>query len=380
MTFEYSSNRYRLAVNARFLTQTVTGVQRFAINISREIKKILPETLFLSPPGIINQQLANELGALIVGSRNCSRSKRLRFAADFIWEQFELPCYLARKNYPRLLNLANLAPYVYGNNLLVVHDLAFRLYPEYFSRAFALYYNFLIPRLAHRARHIVTVSERSRNDICHHLSISPAKVSVIYNAAQIEAVPEDSVSPYPWPYLLSVGTMEPRKNLERLIAAYQRVKSQSLRLVLVGGHQSGVFKKVKDRECCAGQFANPRDDRIIFTGFVSDRELVNLYRHALGFCYPSLYEGFGLPPLEAQVNGCPVLVSNRASLPEVFGESALYCDPENLDDMVEKLQRLIDDAKLRKRLQTAGDLNCRRFDWRQSAEKIVNISLERRLI
>ena len=358
------------AVNARFLTQTVTGTQRFAINISRELKRLQPETIFLSPPDVKNQQVATELKTKIIGTRNYQIYKKLKLPADLLWEQFDLPRYLARHGYPRLLNLVNLAPYLYTNNIITIHDIVFKLYPEFFSTRFAQFYNFIVPLLARRARHIITVSQHSKSDICNHLLIHPGRVSVVYNAANLKHTTKDQAPPYPWLYILSVGALEPRKNLPRLIAAFQQLADKNLRLIIVGEGKAHIFKKILDLNS-GGKQNLPASDRIIFTGFLKDQKLINLYTHATVFCYPSLYEGFGLPPLEAQDCGCPILVSNRTSLPEIFGSSAIYCDPENIDDIADKLRTLIEDRELQAKLKTAGKKNSRRFNWNNSAKKII---------
>ena len=358
-----------LAVNARFLTQKVTGTQRFAGNIARELKRLQPETIFLIPPAIDNQQLATELGAKIIGIRSYRIYQRLNLPANLLWEQLNLPLYLLRHGSPILLNLVNLAPYFYKNNILTIHDLAFKLFPKYFSKKFAALYNLLIPRLAQRAQHIITVSQHSKTDICKHLKIPPNKVTVAYNAVNLEQVPNCS-SPYPWPYILAVGALDPRKNIPRLIAAFLQLADKNLRLIIVGKSDPQVFNKVPNLEITDEQQSKMK--RVIFTGYLENQELADLYTHAVCFCYPSLYEGFGLPPLEAQAYGCPVIVSNRSSLPEVFGNSALYCNPENIHDITKNLQSLTTDKNLRAKLSIAGHQNVLRFNWYTSTKKIYS--------
>ncbi len=363
-------NSLPLVVNAKFLTQAVTGTQRFAINIALELKRQQPKTIFLAPPAIKNQQLAYDLEVKIIGSRNYHIYKKLRLPAGHFWEQFDLPRYLSQHGYPRLLNLANLAPFFYTNNVVTIHDIAFKLYPQFFSHRFAWFYNFLVPRLAHRARHIFTVSQFSKTELCRHLLIPAHKVSVVYNAADFKKLPQNPGSPYPWPYILSVGALEPRKNISRLITAFQKLPNKDLRLVIVGAGSPQIFGKMAELSS-VNLVPTTTDSRIIFTGYLEDKELINLYAGAEVFCYPSLYEGFGLPPLEAQACGCPVLVSDRTSLPEIFGNSALYCNPEDIDDIAENLQILMDDQNLRAKLIRAGKKNWRRFNWINSTKKIV---------
>ena len=360
-----------LVVNARFLTQKITGTQRFASNIARELKRLQPETIFLAPPAIDNRQLAAELEARIIGTRSYRIYQRLNLPANLFWEQIDLPLYLSRHGNPCLLNLVNLAPYFYKNNVITIHDLAFKLYPEFFSRKFSTLYNLFVPRLARRARHIITVSQHSKTDICQNLKIPQDKVSVAYNAANLEPS-LNRPNPYPWPYMLTVGALEPRKNIPRLIAAFLQLPNKNLRLVIVGKSDPRVFNKIPNFERTDKQQTSEMK-RVIFTGYLEDQALATLYIHAVCFCYPSLYEGFGLPPLEAQAHGCPIIVSKSSSLPEVFGSSALYCNPEDINDIAQKLRIMADDKALRLRLKLAGLENSRRFSWRRSAEKIFTL-------
>ena len=212
----------KIAVNARFLTQPVTGTQRFAINIVRELKQRQPDIIILAPPAVANQQLGTELKVKIIGTRNYRIYEKLHLPANLLWEQLDLPFFLSRHGNPCLLNLVNVAPYFYNDNIITIHDLAFKLYPEYFSRKFAAFYNFFVPRLAQRAQHIITVSQHSKTDICKHLKIPQDKITVAYNAANLEQSPNNHSSPYPWPYILAVGALEPRKNITRLIAAFRK--------------------------------------------------------------------------------------------------------------------------------------------------------------
>src|SRR5687768_11068529 len=138
-------------VNARFLTQPITGVQRFAIEISKELKKANPQIKFIAPKEIIHHNLANELNAQLYGKMS-----------GHFWEQLELPAYLKKQHSPLLINLANLAPVTYNNYIATIHDLSFLQFPKSYSRKFYYYYKFLIPKIAGRAKKIITVSENAR--------------------------------------------------------------------------------------------------------------------------------------------------------------------------------------------------------------------------
>lgn len=353
-----------IAVNARFLSQPITGTQRFAINISREIKKQRPDTVFLAPPIIKDQDLADELDAVIVGKHSYHRYTRLHLPASLLWEQIDLPRWLKKHKHLPLLNLVNLAPLLHPENYVTIHDLAFRLYPQYYSKKFRFFYNFAVPIIARRAKRIVTVSHFSKQSIEEHLNIPASKITVAHNAIEIDRWRAYTIkpNPYPWPYILTVGSLEPRKNMARLIAAFNQINDRNLHLVIAGRESSKIF----------GKTSKIKQKQIIFTGYLNDEKLANLYANAVCLCYPSLYEGFGLPPLEAQALGCPVIVSNQTSLPEVFLESALYCNPNKVESIAEKLNEMTGDKSLRQKLVAAGYNNTKRFSWKRSASLILD--------
>ena len=360
----------KLAVNARFLAQATCGPQRFAGNICRELKKLLPETRFLAPPQIHNRKLADELEVKIIGERSFKRRRKLGLPAGILWEQIELPGWLKKNSQPPLFNPANQAPLAYSNNFIVIHDIAFRLYPEFFTWRFALYYNLTVPRLARRARHIFTVSRFSKETLSAHLHLDEEKISLVSNAVDenfrmpIEDRDPDAGMPKTdTPFILAAGSLEPRKNLSRLVTAFQELGRRNLRLLIAGGGNQKIFRQVPELAAAP--------ETIVFTGPLEDRQLARLYRRAEAFVYPSLFEGFGLPPLEAQACGCPVLVAEAGALPEIFSGNALFCDPDDPADIAAGITRLLDDQQLRTQLVTAGLENAARFSWAAGARIVI---------
>jgi len=361
-------------VNARFLAQEITGTQRFAINLSLELKKAWPDTVFLAPPKVLDNELADKLDVKLVGNNTYSIYQKFKLPANLLWEQIDLPLVLRQQDNPPLLNLVNTGPFFYKNSFITIHDLAFKVRNKDFSRRFALLYNLLLPRLAHRARLVFTVSNFSKQELINLLGIPTEQITVIYNAVDCRYWHNQTISPtplYQQPYILAVGSLSPRKNLARLITAFLALKEPNLRLVIVGNDNLSVFKH---SGCLANELSEIKQNRlsqIIFTGYLNDQDLARLYRDALCFCYPSIYEGFGIPPLEAQAFDCPVLVSNRTALPEVFADSALYCNPEDTEDIKAKLAQLLNDESLRQKLILAGKHNIRRFSWQRSAKLVA---------
>ncbi len=341
-------------VNARFLTQPLTGVQRYGIEISRALKKNGATIRFVAPRNIIHHEIAEELEAETIGH-----------LTGHLWEQIELPLYLKNVGSPLLINLANTAPLKYDNNLVTIHDIAFERFPQTFSWKFRTFYKFLIPRLLQRSKAVVTVSEFSKSEISTVYGANPNKITVVYNSVSSLFSPRRNNNEQK--YILAVSSFNFQKNFRSLVKAYIALARNDVKLFLVGSFNKNFadILLVKTIE---------ENSNIILKGRVSDLELVDLYSNALCFVYPSLYEGFGIPPLEAQACGCPVIVSNAASLPEVCGDSVLYCDPYDVDDIRSKINQLLDDLSLRKKLIIKGRKNVDQFSWDKSAKQIYEIA------
>ena len=341
-------------ITARFLTQNITGVQRFAIEISKQLKKIYNDKIeFVSPKNIIHKDLANELNVKIIGNKT-----------GHLWEQIDLPKYLKENNNPLLLNFANTAPFFYKNKIITVHDIAYERFPQTFDWKFRLFYKIAIPNIIKTSKHIFTVSQFSKSEIINFYHPNPNKIDVIYNAVNDIFKPKTNNTKED--YILAVSSLNYQKNFHSLIKAFNLLEDKNIKLYLVGGINKNFasLELLKDIE---------HNKNIIFRGRVDDDELIKLYSNAKCFLCPSLYEGFGIPPLEAQACGCPVIVSNVASLPEVCRDSALYCDPYDTEDIKNKIEMLLNNEELQKECIQKGFENIKRFSWKKSAEKIINI-------
>lgn len=270
--------------------------------------------------------------------------------------------------------------------VLTVHDLILFHFPTLrattrsvlgYGLKYAMYRIILWSALI-RARRIITVSEFTREDIAKSFSLDRDRMSVTYQAGT-ESLPSEggrdgekdlskSVSKYGIlkRYFLYVGNAYPHKNLERLLLAFQEFRNVNTQLVLVG-KTDYFYDRLR-------RFVEKRKIRdVVFTGEVTDEELVSLYQSATAYIFPSLYEGFGLPPLEAMAQGTPVLSSNRTSLPEVLGSSALYFNPEDTEDMAQKMTRIAEDADLRKKMREEGFAQVKRFSWDRLARETREI-------
>lgn len=269
--------------------------------------------------------------------------------------------------------------------VVTVHDLILNKFPT--ERASTLEpvfywmkhsaYLRIIRRAISRSEHVFAVTENTRKDILQHYRIAPAKVSVTYEACD----PPASVSVKPdiprtfgitGKYLLYVGTSYPHKNLERLIQAANLLhsKGEQIQLVLVG--RNDFFSRELQR--LTGELAMQHTDRpVIFTGFVEDDVLDGLYRGAALYVFPSLYEGFGLPGLEAMARGVPVVAARASSLPEVYGEAAEYFDPTSVEDIARTIQSLIHHPSRLAELRERGFAQLKRYSWRRMAEETLEV-------
>lgn len=333
-----------IIVNARFLTQPLTGVQRYGIEISRQLKKLYSNIVFLAPHNILHVEIAKELNVNIIG-----------FGTGYFWEQIELPIYLMTKGNPFLFCPTNIAPVFYKNKITTIHDIAFVKFPTAFHWKFRLAYKMFIPLILKTSKHIVTISQFSKCELLNYYTISHSKISVIHlgisdSFKQTNLTKEN--------YLLGVASMDPRKNFQGLIKAFLNLNHQSLKLYIIG-EKNNAFKNLNIL----------KHPNIKFIGRVSDEELVNYYSKALVFVYPSFYEGFGLPPLEAMACGTPVIVSNIPSLNEVCGNATVYCNPDNINDIKEKIELVVNNNSLQIELINRGLEYVQKFIWKESAKK-----------
>ena len=338
-----------IVINCRFLNQKITGVQRFGIEITKELVKLSNNIICVSPRNILYDDLAKAL-----------KVQRIGFNTGHLWEQLDLPLFLIKSN-AVLINLANTGPVFYFNKIITLHDILFIRYPNTFSWSFRLFYKNLIPLLLKTSKDIFTVSEFSKSEISSYYNIRKDRITIIYNSvnSQFYPTPKSNCEKY----ILAVSSVAPHKNFHNLIKAFSIIKNKNVKLYIVG-HQNNNFKQI--------DIDHTTFKRINFLGRVNDQQLNDLYSNAICFVHPSFYEGFGIPPIEAQSCGTAVISSNAASLPEIGLDSFLYVDPKNINDIAKKIQILIQDKHLQRKLINKGYENVKRFSWKKSAEKIIN--------
>jgi glycosyltransferase involved in cell wall biosynthesis len=265
--------------------------------------------------------------------------------------------------------------------VVTVHDLSFEHLPVTFRRRSRAQLRLTVRRSARRAARVITGSEHTRRDIISTYGLSPESVKTIQLAAPASFGPVTDKTELQrvrdtygieGDYILSVGSIQPRKNLRRLIESVsylRRVRPDRAqpKLVLVGKRAWLYDETLRAIE------ENALLDSIILTGYVPQRDLPALYSGAICFVYPSYFEGFGLPPLEAMKCGAPVIVGNRTSLPEVVGDAGLQVDPFDVGALASALERLINNSDFRNELRVKGLVQARKFDWRETAQRTLEV-------
>lgn len=305
-----------IIINGRFLTQRITGVQRFAHEIIRELDNIVKpgEYKILAPKNIKYRNLEYKNIEIQV----CGKLK------GHLWEQLELPIYV-KKNKGGLLNLCNTAPII-NPGIVTIHDIQTRVHPEFFSKKFALWYNIMNKFNIKNSKKIITVSEFSKSEIIKYYRISKEKISIIYNGWQhMNRIQEDKgildkLNIKTEEYILGVSSINPNKNFKYILELAKL--HTEYKFIIVGKKNNNIFK-----DGSVEQLKN-----LTWAGYVTDEELKSLYANAKAFVFPSFYEGFGIPPLEAIACGCKnIFVSNTSCLPEIYEEYVNYFNPRKVE-------------------------------------------------
>jgi glycosyltransferase involved in cell wall biosynthesis len=265
-----------------------------------------------------------------------------------------------------------------AKTMLTVHDLSFIRYPQCADANLRAYLNKVVPRSVHRADLVLADSHSTKDDLVELLGVEPKKIEVVHPGVEERFRPiEDRVflkkarKRYNLPprFILGLGTLQPRKNFTRLIEAFANLRFEifDLRLVIAGGKgwlYDDIFATVERLGL---------QDKVLFPGFVADEDLPALYNLANLFVFPSLYEGFGLPPLEAMACGTPVITSDASSLPEVVGEAGLMVEATDVGGLAEAMQRVLQDDALREEMMARGLEQAKKFTWQQAASKLLNL-------
>lgn len=359
----------RIALDCRTVTAPKTGDRTYALNLLRALAATDPDTEYLF--------YTWESTTLTRIDQPNLQAVNLPATPRWAWTPFMFPRDLLRRR-ADLAHVQYLVPPIAPCPVVTtIHDVAFRRFPELFPLKHRLLLNALIPLAARHAAAVITGSESTKRDLMEFYDLPPERITVTPYAADPAYRPlhreeaRDSVRRrlnIPTPYLLSVGVLQPRKNLPRLVRAYSRIAAAlPHRLVLVG-KEGWASEELRE---AVAQVPHGREP--IFTGYVADADLPVLYAGADLFVYPSLYEGFGLPPLEAMACGTPVLTSNTSSLPEVVGAAGVMVDPLNEEALAERMRELLTRPEQRARLSQLGLQQARTFNWERTARETTEV-------
>lgn len=312
----------RIYINGRFLSQKITGVQRYAEEITKSLDNSLNEKkeyeyIILVPKNVIrNLSLKN------------IKIKKVGYLKGHLWEQIELPFY---SKDGMLLNFCGCAPIIKKNQIVTIHDAAVCVMPKSFSFLFRNWYKLMFYIVGKRAKKIFTVSKFSKREINKYFDIPLEKIEVTYNGIDhMKTIKSDETIFTKFNieknnYVLAVSSLNPSKNF-KLILETAKILPE-INFVIAGGTNSTVFKE-------QGFNITPN---VKFIGYVNDEELVALYKYASCFVYPSIYEGFGIPPLEAVFYDCPIILSDIEVFKEIYGDTVLYCNLKDANVLKEKI-------------------------------------------
>lgn len=272
-----------------------------------------------------------------------------------------------------------LPPLRHSRSVFTIHDMIFRFYPEFHLPLNRWYLTLMLPRFMQRADAIIAVSQNTSRDAARWMRIPQEKITVIYEGVERAFRPLDdsaTLAPVrakyhlPPRFVLYLGTIEPRKNLATLLSAYHGLlgREPASPDLVIAGRKGWMYQPVFDRVRALGL-----EGRVHFTGYVSDADIPALLNAALVFVFLSLYEGFGLPPLEAMACGVPVICSNASSLPEVVGEGGILLEPRDVGAWVEAMARVLNDEHLRRELRNRGIAQASKFSWERAARETLAV-------
>lgn len=358
--------RLRIGLDAHAIGTRRTGNERFMANVVRELRRITDHELVLY---FTDAEAAEGWRGL-----PATRVRLLRPAGPLVRIPLGLPLQALRDRLDVLFVQYTGPPVSPCPVVTVVHDVAFARHPEYFSRGERIWMRRTIPFTLRRAAGVVTVSEFSKREITAVYGIDPARVAVARNGVDpLFFDPTPRPSPLPGPFLLAIGNLQPRKNLVTLIRAYRALVRQrpsvAERLVVVG-------QPWLRADALAGEAADlVGEGRVVFTGYLPDEDVVGLLREATAFVYPSVYEGFGLPAVEAMAAGAPTLVGDIPVMREIAGDAAVRVPPADVAAWADALERVIGDPELRSELRRRGIERSAAFRWDRTAAVVLS-SLE----
>lgn len=370
----------RIGIDIRNIGKKRTGDEAVFFNLVKNLALIDNENNYLLFTDITDKEklveMQNELG---IENKNNFKIISLKSSNKFTWNAWTLPLYL-RKNPVDIYQTQYITPFFVSRKIKIVtiiHDISFNFYPQLIKFSDLFFLKILIPRSLKRADEIVAVSEFTADEIKRYYKINPEKITCIYNAVtesflkkEFFAEKVEKIKKHygiAGKFIFYLGTMQPRKNLPLLIEAYNEIRREipGIKLVLAGGKNAYNFDPKIEKIIKESEFK----ENIILPGFINEADKIYLYKAAWCFCFPSLYEGFGIPILEAMTMGVPVLASDIQPHKEIAENNILFFEKENKEDLKNKLIKICLDNNLRKELTEKETKQAEKFSWKNSADK-----------
>lgn len=374
----------RIGIDIRLIGKKRTGDEAVFFNLVKNLALIDKRNEYRLFTDIVDEKIITDITRrLDIENKNNFQIISLKTKNKFTWNFWTLPNYL-RFQPVDVYQTQYITPFFVSKQIkifTVIHDISFVFYPQFIRPTDLFFLRLLIPLSLKRADKVLAVSEFTENEIIEYYNLERKKVTCVHNAVSkdfsdscySETELEKIRQKYNLPeqFILYMGTMQPRKNLPKLIAGFAQIKTRigAAKLVLAGNRTGHNFDhRIEQLINEAGLQAD-----IIFTGYIADEDKAAVYKMARVFCFPSLYEGFGIPVLEAMSQDVPVVAANIGGLREVAGDAALLFDPRDLDDLAEKLYTGFVDETVRANLISAGSHQVGLFSWEKTAKKTLEL-------
>jgi glycosyltransferase involved in cell wall biosynthesis len=374
----------RVGIDIRVIGKKLTGDEAVFFNLVKNLARIDSTNEYFLFTDIADETILKEIGTEIdINGKSNFRIIALPAKNKFQWNFWTLPTYL-RKNPVDIYHTQYITPWFVPKKIKIVtiiHDISFNFFPQHIKFSDLFFLKTLIPISLQRADKIIAVSEFTKNEIIKFYKIEPGKIECVYNSISDEFLTDEIFQEkldgtrkkynLPDKFILYIGTLQPRKNIPMLLEAYAKTKDRlgDIKLVICGNQKAHNYDK---RISNSLENNNLKDD-IIFPGFIDEQDKKTIFQSAQAFVFPSFYEGFGIPVLEAMSQNVPVLAADIPSLKEIAKDGALYFDVASLDDFSKKLYAVSVDNKLREELTKTGKEIVSFFSWENSARKTLAI-------
>jgi glycosyltransferase involved in cell wall biosynthesis len=353
----------KVILDTRMIDEHVHGIARYTYELINNLsfnKNIEYICLTIKKNSLLNNESVNF---------QLIKSNFLSFQ-----EQIELPLKLNKYRDKAIFHSPSFvsSPFIKCPTIMTIHDLNHLKFPEYYTKFHKYYYNYIVKSSASNAKKILTVSNFSKMEIVNWLKCDSEKVVVTYNGVdenfkvindKDKLINIRKKYDLPQKFVLYIGNLKPHKNISNLIKAIKKI-NQEITLVINGKSNEILNKIIKE---------NYLGNKVKFIGYVDDDDLLALYNLAELFVYPSLYEGFGLPPLEAMACGCPVITSNTSSLPEVVGDAGIMVDPYDVNEIAKAIDLILSNENLRNEMIERGLKQAKKFSWKKTAEETLKV-------